>query len=62
MEQRRQIDRLAEVEGVSMAVVIRRALDGYLAAAAADPTQSLAACFGALPDLNPPDRGEWERG
>jgi predicted transcriptional regulator len=59
--QRRRIDELAAAEGVTMAEIIRRALDGYLDdQAEAGPV--LAATFGAVPDFSVPDRDEWDRG
>jgi hypothetical protein len=60
-EQRRRIDELAESEGVTMAEIIRRALDGYLAGQK-DPSQALEATFGTVPDFSAPSRGEWDRG
>jgi predicted transcriptional regulator len=60
-EQRRRIDELAEAEGVTMAEIIRRALDGYLDDQA-HPEPALAATFGAAPDFLAPDRDEWDRG
>ena len=60
-EQRRRIDELADAEGVTMAEIIRRALDGYLDdKARAEP--ALAATFGAAPDFSVPARDEWDRG
>ena len=56
-EQRRQIDALAVVEGVTMAEVVRRALDAYLGAQ--DGSAALRATFGADPGAAMPDRGEW---
>lgn len=61
-DQRARIDRLADAEGVTMAEVIRRALDVYLADQAPDPAAVLDATFGALPDAAAPSRDEWERG
>jgi hypothetical protein len=62
-EQRLQIDWIAGAEGVvTMADVIRRAVDRYLASAAPSPAASLTATFGAIPDLTLPDRDEWDRG
>ncbi len=61
-EQRRRIDQISVAEGVTMADVVRRALDQYLAHEVPDPADALAATFGTLPDLVPPDRGEWDRG
>jgi predicted DNA-binding protein len=60
-EQRQRIDALTEAEGVSLAEVVRRALDAYLDAAQADPATALAATFGAVPDLEIPARDEWDR-
>ena len=60
-DQRRRIDDLAEAEGVTMAEIIRRALDGYLDEQP-DPRVALAATYGAAPDVEVPSRGEWDRG
>jgi len=59
--QRRRIDELADAEGVTMAEIIRRALDGYLDDQA-NPEFALAATFGAAPDISVPTRDEWDRG
>jgi predicted DNA-binding protein len=60
-EQRRRINELAESEGLTMAEIIRRALDGYLDDLAnAEP--ALIATFGAAPDFSVPSRNEWDRG
>ncbi|MBM3695999.1 MAG: CopG family transcriptional regulator [Actinobacteria bacterium] len=61
-EQRRRIDALAEVEGVTMAEIVRRALDAYLEDEHPDPHPALAATYGADPALVPPSRDEWDRG
>jgi hypothetical protein len=55
------IDSLAESEGVSMAEVVRRALDAYLSGEV-DPGEALQATFDAAPDLAVPSRDEWSRG
>jgi hypothetical protein len=60
--QRQRIDQIVAAEGVSMADVVRRALDSYLAAAVPDPRGALESTFGALPDLDVPSRDEWDRG
>ncbi len=60
-DQRRQIDEIARAEGVSLAEVVRRALDRYLQADH-DPAPALAATFGADPEAGVPSRDEWERG
>jgi hypothetical protein len=59
--QRELIDSRAESEGVSMAEVVRRALDAYLSGEV-DPGEALQATFGAAPDLEVPSRDEWSRG
>jgi hypothetical protein len=61
-EQRQRIDVLAGAEGVTMAEIIRRALDSYLDDETPDPEPALAATFGASPDANVPSRDEWDRG
>ena len=60
-QQRQRIDELAESEGVTMAEIIRRALDGYLSEQP-DAETALAATFGAAPDAGVPSRNEWDRG
>lgn len=60
-EQRRRIDELAAAEGITMAEIVRRALDGYLNDQA-DPEEALAATFGAVEGLMVPSRDEWDRG
>jgi hypothetical protein len=60
-DQRRRIKEVASAEGVSMAEVIRRALDGYLNEQA-DPDKALAATFGVARDFKVPSRDEWEPG
>lgn len=60
-EQRRRIDELAAAEGVTMAEIVRRALDGYLDEQA-DPHAALLATFGSVPNLEVPSRDEWDRG
>ena len=61
-EQRKQIDALAEAKGVTMAEIIRRALDVYLEGEHPDPAMALAATFGAAPAATVPSREEWDRG
>lgn len=59
--QRDRIDRVARARGVTMAEVIRSALDEYLADDV-DPADALAATFGADPAVSVPSRDEWQRG
>jgi hypothetical protein len=51
--QRARIDRAAEAEGVTMAELVRRALDEYLGDDT-DPTAALAVTFGADPTAEAP--------
>jgi predicted DNA-binding protein len=60
-EQRTRVDEVSEAEGISMAEVIRRALDQYLGDDV-DATAALRATFGAAPDATAPSRDEWQRG
>jgi predicted DNA-binding protein len=60
-EQRARIDRVAEAEGVTMAEVIRRAIDEYVVDDH-DPATALAATFGAAPSADVPSRDGWQRG
>ncbi|HSF86126.1 MAG TPA: CopG family transcriptional regulator [Acidimicrobiia bacterium] len=60
--QRQRIDVRAGAEGVTMAEIIRRALDSYLDDETPDPEPALAATLGASPDANVPNRDEWDRG
>lgn len=61
-DQRRRIDALADAEGVTMAEIIRRALDVYIEDQAPDPRAALVATFGAAVDATVPGRDEWHRG
>lgn len=61
-EQRRRIDELAAVRGVTLAEVVRSALDEYLDNELPDSGPILAATFGVAPQLSPPNRDEWDRG
>jgi hypothetical protein len=61
-EQRQRIDELAARRGLTMAEVIRLALDEFLEEEAPNPDAALSATFGALPDLELPSRDEWDRG
>ena len=61
-QQRRLIDAVAEAEGVTMAEVIRRALDMYLLDQVPDPGPALTQTFGSVPEATAPSRDEWGRG
>lgn len=60
-EQRARIDRVAAAGGLTMAEVIRRALDDYLDHES-DATSVLASTFGAAPEIEVPSRDGWQRG
>ena len=59
--QRELIDQVAKAEGVTMAEVVRRALDAYLSQEL-DPSAAVKATFGAAPEASMPSRDEWDRG
>lgn len=60
-EQRSRIDRAAAARGVSMAELVREAVDEYLSHDI-DPSEALTSTFGADPDATVPDRDQWRRG
>jgi hypothetical protein len=59
--QRQRIDRAAAAKGITMAELVRAAVDEYLAGEI-DASEVLAATFGAAPDAAAPSRDEWRRG
>ena len=59
-DQRDRIDRAAAACGITMAELVRRAVDDYLDEI--DPTHALTATFGAAPDAEVPSRDDWDRG
>ena len=61
-EQRQRIDELAASRGLTLAAVVRLALDDFLEEAAPSAEPALASTFGALPDIAPPSRDDWDRG
>ncbi len=60
-EQRERIDRAAASRGVTMAELVREAVDEYLGDES-DPTEALATTFGAAPDAYVPTRDGWRHG
>lgn len=60
-EQRARIDRAAAARGVTMAEVIRNAIDEYVGDEC-DPAATLRATFGAAPSADSPSRDSWQRG
>lgn len=59
-EQRERLDALARQHGKALAELVREAVDEYLDHVP-NPRRALDATFGALPDLDVPPRGEWDR-
>lgn len=61
-EQRTALDREAKRAGATLAELVRRAIDRFLAGGTDAREEILRATFGALPDLEVPPRSEWDRG
>ena len=61
-EQRVRIDQLAARDGMTLAEVVRRALDRYIDDTGIDEGEALAQTFGACRDVIAPTRDEWLRG
>ncbi len=61
-DQRRRLDELRRRDGVSLAALIRAAIDAYLAGTAPDPHDALDATFGQAASVTVPSRDEWVRG
>jgi hypothetical protein len=61
-DQRRRLDARGRRTGSPMAGMIREAVDAYLADDRPDPQAALDETFGTLPDLELPERDEWDRG
>lgn len=60
-EQRARIDRAAAARGVTMAELVRTAVDEFLEGDV-DPAAALAATFGTVPEASLPSRDDWRRG
>lgn len=60
-EQRDRIDRAAATKGITMAELVRAAVDAYLSHEV-DPVEVLARTFGAAPDAVVASRDDWQRG
>ncbi|MGH2759461.1 MAG: CopG family transcriptional regulator [Actinomycetota bacterium] len=62
-EQIRELKRAAQRRRVSMATLIREAVDRFLKRrGGGDAEEALDRTLGALPDLEVPSRSEWDRG
>ncbi len=60
-ELRRRVDERADVEGKSMAEVVREALERHLAERDADSQVVLDETYGSVVDAWVPPRDEWDR-
>jgi Ribbon-helix-helix protein, copG family len=60
--QRAELDELGRREDKSLAELIREAVDLYLERGPVDVHTALKESFGSCPDLEVPDRSEWDRG
>ncbi|MGI8562610.1 MAG: CopG family transcriptional regulator [Candidatus Dormibacter sp.] len=61
-EQRRKLDALTKREGKTLAEVVREAVDAHTAQPPPDLESVLDEAFGSMPDLEVPDRSDWNRG
>ena len=61
-QQRAWIDEMTRAEGVTLAEVIRRALDEYFDRRDLRAGPALDSTFGADPEIGAPSRDEWARG
>jgi hypothetical protein len=61
-EQRRRIDEVMDASGESLAEIVGKALDQYLAVQSESAASALAGTFGVDPAAKAPDRDEWKRG
>ena len=60
-EQRRRLDEMRRLRGVSLAEVVREAVDRYIATSGDDCAAALDDTFGRAPGIDVPGRDEWER-
>jgi len=61
-EQRRRLDARGRRMGAPLARMIREAVDSYLADDRPNVQAALDETFGSLPELEVPQRDEWDRG
>ena len=59
LHQRQRLDEIAGSRGLSLASVVREAVDRYIAEAPVDPTTALESTFGAAPEAQVPGRDDW---
>ena len=58
--QRRRLDEICRLRGISLAEAVREAVDEYVAGPHATCGDALDGTFGKLPTLEVPDRDEWD--
>lgn len=61
-EQRKRIDQMAARDGITLAEVVRQALDQYFDGSPVDQQVALNDTFGACSEMVSPSRDEWIRG
>ena len=59
LHQRQRLDEAAGSRGLSLASVVREAVDRYIAEAPVDPTTAIKSTFGAAPEARVPGRDDW---
>ena len=62
VEQRRALDELVRRQGTTLAELVRQAVDQFLSESEPDPATALHSTFATMPELEVPDRDDWERG
>jgi len=60
-QQRARLDEIRRREGLTLAELVRKAIDEYLENFAPSVADALRETAGALPDLDVPPREEWDR-
>ncbi len=60
--QRRRLDEICRLRGVSLAEAVREAVDAWVTSEHVTCNDALDQTFGAAPQIEVPARDEWERG
>jgi len=60
-QQRARLDEIRRREGLTLAELVREAVDQYLEKSAPSVADALRETAGSLPDLDVPPREEWDR-
>jgi predicted transcriptional regulator len=61
-DQRAALDRIRKRKDLTLAAVVRDAIDDYLSREDVSLAEALDSTFGTMPDLEVPPRDEWDRG